>query len=77
MEQDIIEALQDLFEDGSLGLQAQRNDNGADSYRCISCDAEKKVDGYAFGTMPVTFLEHRDDCPLMKIYKKVSVSGEE
>ena len=64
---EIITILHQAMQAGDLGLVAHRVDNGADYFECPGCGAEKKVKGYAYGTEPLSEVEHKPECRLERL----------
>ena len=67
----ITPLLEDLFDDNSIGVIGEKNDNGADSYYCPCCLASETTSGNASRSAAINHIEHEPDCKLIKLYTLV------
>jgi len=64
----IIDLVQEMFDDEDIALQRERNDNGPDRYSCPSCGEDMTIKGHAWGKLSLTELpNHKADCKAMKL----------
>ena len=65
---EILDLVQTMLDGQDIALEAERDDNGPDRYRCPSCGNEMTIKGHAFGKLALTELpNHAPDCKAMRL----------
>lgn len=64
---DIIALVEQMFDEGEIGVYPYYNSNGNDSYECPSCGKSTVIVGHALGQSHLLTGEHEDGCNAVKL----------
>jgi len=65
---EILDLVQQMIDEGEIALQPERVNNGADRYRCPACGEDMPIQGHAYGSRPLDDLpDHKADCNAMRL----------
>lgn len=68
----LVKALVELFDDNTIGVTGNRNDNGADSMSCDNCGAHLNVQGYVSTyNHHILAIEHNPACKSLALYELI------
>lgn len=64
---EILELIEEMFENNDIGLYPERNDGDADCYVCPSCYRSTRTVGYATAMESLDSGDHDPDCRAIKL----------
>jgi hypothetical protein len=57
--------------EGAFSMVPERNDNGADAYRCPACYATTRIMGHAYAGAGHYEVEHEEGCCLVRLIHEI------